>query len=117
MRTLRDFDFVFDLAAGDSIEFWWIPYGQENMVFPLRVDALLLWRPTYFLLSSVWADGRPSGGLAGAAEYETLVGRQDKVSAGMSAQSMAHLIIVAFIIFGNVAFFSLVVGDTSIGRF
>ena len=28
LRTLRDFAFVFDLAAGDSIEFWWIPYGQ-----------------------------------------------------------------------------------------
>ena len=41
---------------------------------------------------------------AKTAEYETLVGRQDKATAGMSAQSMAHLIIVAFIIFGNVAF-------------
>ena len=66
-------------------------------------------------LSSVWADGIPW--VSRAAEYETLVGRQDKATAGMSAQSMAHLIIVAFIIFGNVAFFSLVVGDTSIGRF
>ena len=105
VRTLRDFDFVFDLAAGDSIEFWWIPYGQEKYGFPFAGGCTAVMAPDLFpFLQSGQMVGL-LGGLAGAAEYETLVGRQDKATAGMSAQSMAHLIIVAFIIFGNMAFF------------
>ena len=96
---------MFDLAAGDSIEFWWIPYGQEKYGFPFAGGCTAVMAPDLFpFLQSGQMVGL-LGGLAGAAEYETLVGRQDKATAGMSAQSMAHLIIVAFIIFGNMAFF------------
>ena len=45
------------------------------------------------------------GGLSGAAEYESILKRPGKATAGMSAQSMAHLIIVVFIIFGNIVYF------------
>jgi len=42
------------------------------------------------------------GGLKGAAEYETLVERKDRATAGMDSQSIAHVIIVIFIIVGNI---------------
>lgn len=45
------------------------------------------------------------GGLAGAAEYETLIKKTSKATAGMGAQSFVHLIIIAFIILGNVMYF------------
>jgi len=45
------------------------------------------------------------GGLRGAAEYEQLTGIPGKGAAMMDAQSIGHLIIVAFIIVGNVAYF------------
>jgi len=38
-------------------------------------------------------------------EYEKLVGVPGIGTSGMDAQSIAHLVIVLFIIFGNVAFF------------
>jgi hypothetical protein len=105
LRTLRDFAFVFDLAAGDSIEFWWIPYGQEKYGFPFAGGCTAVMAPDLFpFLQSGQLVGM-LGGLAGAAEYEALIGRKGKATAGMSAQSMAHLIIVAFIFFGNIAFF------------
>ena len=45
------------------------------------------------------------GGLSGAAEYEAILKYPGKATAGMSAQSIAHLIIVVFIVFGNVVYF------------
>lgn len=43
-------------------------------------------------------------GLRGAAEYEALVGKPDKATAGMSAQSLGHIVIMLFIILGNIGY-------------
>jgi len=105
LRSLKDFDLVFDLAAGDSIEFWWIPYGQEKFGFPFAAGCTAVMAPDlYPFLDSGQLNGL-LGGLAGAAEYETLVNHPGTASKGMSAQSFAHLIIVAFVIIGNAAYF------------
>ncbi len=105
LRSLKDFDLVFDLAAGDSIEFWWIPYGQEKFGFPFAAGCTAVMAPDlYPFLDSGQLNGL-LGGLAGAAEYETLIDHFGTASKGMSAQSFAHLIIVAFVIVGNAAYF------------
>ncbi len=44
------------------------------------------------------------GGLAGAAEYEMIVDRRARATKGMEAQSIAHLLIIIFIILGNIGF-------------
>jgi len=106
LRSLSDFDLVFDLAAGDSIEFWWIPYGQEKFKFPFAAGCTAVMAPDlYPFLDSGQLNGL-LGGLAGAAEYETLISYPGTASKGMSAQSFAHLIIVAFVIIGNAAYFA-----------
>ena len=46
-----------------------------------------------------------SAGMKGAAEYEKLVGLPGTATAGMAAQSASHLLLIAFIVFGNVMFF------------
>ncbi|GJM44912.1 MAG: hypothetical protein DHS20C21_17540 [Gemmatimonadota bacterium] len=43
-----------------------------------------------------------SAGMKGAAEYEKLVGRPGEAMSGMAAQSASHLLLIAFIVFGNV---------------
>jgi hypothetical protein len=105
IRSLRDFDFVFDLAAGDSIEFWWIPFGQEKFGFPFAGGCTAVMAPDLFpFLQSRQLLGL-IGGLAGAAEYEILMNRRDSATEAMRAQSVTHLIIIAFILFGNAVFF------------
>ncbi len=42
------------------------------------------------------------GGLKGAAEYETLVQRRGRGLTGMDSQSIVHVLLVLFIILGNV---------------
>jgi len=45
------------------------------------------------------------GGLKGAAEYESLVERPGLGVKGMDAQSMAHLLMLSFIVIGNIGYF------------
>lgn len=105
LRSLSDFDLVFDLAAGDSTEYWWIPYGQEKFDFPFVAGCTAVMAPDlYPFLDSSQLKGL-LGGLAGAAEYETLIDYPGDASKGMTAQSFAHLIIVFFVIIGNAAYF------------
>jgi len=105
VRALSDFSFVFDLAAGNSIDQWWIPYGQEKYKFPLGVGCTAVMAPDMFpFLQSGQLVGL-IGGLAGAAEYEALLGIPGSATAGMQAQSITHLVIIAFILLGNLLYF------------
>ena len=105
IRSLSDFDFVFDFAAGESIDHWWIPFGQEKYRFSLGGGCTAVIAPDLFpFLQSGQLVGM-IGGLAGAAEYETLVGHPAMAVSGMRPQSITHLVIIAFIIMGNVTFF------------
>jgi hypothetical protein len=47
------------------------------------------------------------GGLAGAAEYETLAGEPGLATRGMNVQSAVHMLIVLFVLAGNAAYFYL----------
>ncbi|HEY9069855.1 MAG TPA: hypothetical protein VIV61_06325 [Candidatus Ozemobacteraceae bacterium] len=44
-----------------------------------------------------------AGGMPGAAEYERLVGIRGSATAGIDSQSMAHLLILSFILLGNLS--------------
>ena len=46
-----------------------------------------------------------AAGMKGTAEYEKLVGRPGTAMTGMAAQSSSHLLLILFIVFGNVMFF------------
>ena len=106
IRDLNDFNLVFDLAAGDSIEFWWIPFGVEKYKFAFSGGCTAVMAPDlYPFLQSDQLRGM-IGGLAGAAEYEHLMEIPGSATAGMRAQSVTHLIIVAFILLGNAAYFA-----------
>ncbi len=46
------------------------------------------------------------GGMKGAAEYEMLVSKPSMAVSGMNSQSLVHLLIIGFVVLGNVAFFA-----------
>ena len=105
IHTLEDFGFVFDLAAGASIDGIWIPYGQEKYRFPLGAGCTAVMAPDLFpFLQSKQLVGL-IGGLAGAAEYESLVDHPGTATDGMRPQSVTHIVIIAFIALGNAMYF------------
>ena len=104
ITNLTDFDFVLDLAAGDSIEFWWLPFGQEKYNLDFAAGCTAVMAPDlYPFLQSGQMVGL-IGGLVGAAEYEILINHPAGASAGMSAQSVTHVIIIIFILLGNAVY-------------
>jgi hypothetical protein len=105
IHSLKDFDYVIDLAAGFPGIEEWIAYGQERYRFTFGAGCTAVMAPDFYpFLQSGQLNGL-IGGLAGAAEYETLIGRKAKAMGGMQAQSVAHLIIIAFILLGNAVYF------------
>ena len=105
LHSLKDFGLVFDLAAGSTIDQVWIPYGQEKYHFPLAAGCTAVMAPDLFPFLQSGQMAGLIGGLAGAAEYERLLGHLDAATAGMQAQSVTHLVIIGFILLGNILYF------------
>ena len=102
--SLREINYLFDLAAGTTIEAW-IAFGKEKYKFELGAGCTAVMGPDmYPFLQSKQLTGL-LGGLKGAAEYEALVNKKANAVSGMRPQSVVHVIIIIFVIFGNVIYF------------
>ena len=105
INQLADFVFIFTASAGYPGTVEWVQYGADPTGVPMSTGV------TSIQVNEVMPyvqSGQVKGilaGMPGAAEYEKLVGVPGIGTSGMDAQSIAHLVIVLFIIFGNVTFF------------
>jgi hypothetical protein len=132
VHTYNDIDLVVSIAATALAEFWVLyantPYRQQVALGVTAVQALNF----YPYLDTGQAIGL-LGGMKGASEYEKLVNdleeelgiaearrralpearlralerRFREASIGMDSQSIVHAAIIAFIVLGNAAFFTL----------
>lgn len=111
VRNYDDIALVVDLA-GSSIPITWVIYAVARYGQRLGVGVTAVSAAQYYpYLNSGQFIGM-LGGLKGAAEYEILIQQKGYTEArqvatiGMDAQSIAHLVILALIIIGNIAFFA-----------
>ena len=123
INSVEDFDFVFDLSAGVPGNAEWVQYACDPKNIPLSsgCTSIMVTDAIPYVES-----GQLKGilaGMPGAAEYENLVYsfmknettnkfilNYDNIYPGkaisrMSAQSLAHVIMVLFIVFGNIAYY------------
>jgi hypothetical protein len=108
MRGVRNYDniaMVIDLSAGDPGIPAWIMIAQGRFGKAVGGGCTAVSAPQFFPYLQAGQLVGLMGGMKGAAEYETLIERRDLGSAGMDAQSIAHTVIVLFIIIGNATFF------------
>ncbi len=122
--SVEDFDFVFDFSAGVPGNAEWVQYACDPKNVPLSsgCTSIMVTDAIPYVES-----GQLQGilaGMPGAAEYEKLVYEymseeqlnnnkyinnveieKGKAFARMSAQSVAHLLMVIFIIVGNIAYY------------
>ncbi len=103
--NLRHFDYVVSLAAGvPGVETWYL-FGKDKYRFELGGGCTGVIAPgLYPLLRSGQINGL-IGGLRGAAEYESLIGRKSSAVAGMDAQSATHFAIIILVILCNTFYF------------
>jgi len=106
---LGDIDYMIDLAAGSTIEMW-IAYGSQRYHFDMGAGCTAVSATQYYpYLNSGQINGL-IGGLKGAAEYEflrdpNLEGTDNQALAGMTAQSVVHVLIILLVISANVFYF------------
>ncbi len=100
-----DIPLVIELAAGDLPKSW-IAFARERYHQDIAVGCTaVMATDLYPYLQSHQLVGLING-LKGAAEYEQLIGTTGLGTLGMSAQSMAHLLIIALVVLGNIAYFA-----------
>tara|TARA_B100000029_G_scaffold163304_1_gene159405 strand:+ start:2292 stop:3191 length:900 start_codon:yes stop_codon:yes gene_type:complete len=125
INNVSDFDFVFDLSAGVPGNAEWVQYACDEYKIPLSsgCTSIMVTDAIPYVES-----GQLQGilaGMPGAAEYEQMVYKhlQDlkdnkfmnpdvpinpgKATSRMSAQSIAHVLMVLFIILGNISYYLL----------
>jgi len=105
---LADISYAVAISAGSPGIDNWVIYGSEKYGFEIGGGCTGVMATQYFPYLQAKQLNGLMGGLKGAAEYEMLVGRQETGSAvkRMDPQAVTHIIIIAFIILGNIAYFS-----------
>lgn len=107
MRGIRNFDdveLVIDIGGGNITDAW-ISYGQGTYGFDLALGLTGVMVTQYYpYLNSGQIFGL-MGGMLGAAQYEQLADNPGLANDGMRIQLFAHLVIIIFIIMGNVGYF------------
>jgi len=104
IKTIEDIDLIVCLSAGDPGLRTYIeqigaqyPVTITGGVTAVSVPGMLPYLQSGDLVGLL-------GGMSGAAQYEMLVDRPGLGMGGMDAQSIAHLLIIAFIFIGNIAY-------------
>lgn len=112
VRNITNFDgidFSFNLSAGFPGTVEWVQVAVDRYGLLVAAGNTAVQAPTMY--PYLGQNGRGGqlvgllGGMSGGAEFEKITGRPAKASKYMLSQSLAHLIVIAFIIIGNVAFF------------
>jgi hypothetical protein len=104
VETYKDIKMVVSIAGSALSEYWAIwaggRYGVRVISGNTAIQAVLIY--PYYQAGQI-----PGflGGLKGAAEYEKLIGRPGLGIRGMDAQSVAHALMLVFILIGNIGYF------------
>ena len=105
LEKLADFAVLINVSAGYPGTKEWVQQVRTRFNIPIVAGCTAVSAPEYF---PYFQSGQLSGllgGLAGAAEYEKLVGGVGDAARKMDAQSLGHITIIVFILLGNFIYF------------
>lgn len=105
INAITDFAYTIDFVSGNPGFQEWVRQvqGPHGIKYGVGIVTVSVPQVIPFIQS-----GQVQGllqGLRGAAEYEVLIGAPGAGAAKMDAQSMGHMVIILFILVGNIAFF------------
>ena len=105
INRFEDFDFLFSGSAGYPGTTEWVQFAADPTDVPMSTGTTSI--QVNEMMPYVLG-GQIKGilaGMPGAAEYEELIGVKGIGTSGMDAQSVAHFVIVLFIVLGNLGYF------------
>ena len=104
IHSYDDIDLLFGFEHGAVIDYW-VRYTQARFDQRMTFGTTAVMAPdAYPYLQAGQIEGLV-GGLKGAAEYETLIGQPGLGTRGMPAQQWAHLLVIGFIVLGNLGYY------------
>lgn len=105
VKNFENVDYVFNLSAGYPGTIEWVQVAVDRYGVRLGAGNTAVQAPQcYPYIRSGQLIGI-LGGMNGAAEFEEVTNFPGKGTKYMLSQSFSHMIVIAFIIIGNVAFF------------
>ncbi|MCP4684913.1 MAG: hypothetical protein GY867_05620 [bacterium] len=105
VKNFSNINFSFNLSSGFPGTVEWVQVAVDRYGLRMGAGNTAVQAPTiYPYVRSKQVLGL-LGGMNGGAEFETVTGLPGKAIGFMLPQSFAHLIVIGFIIIGNVAFF------------
>ncbi|MEW5795344.1 MAG: hypothetical protein AB1772_03190 [Candidatus Zixiibacteriota bacterium] len=105
VRNFSDINYAFNISAGFPGTVEWVQVAVSRFGLKLGAGNTAVQAPqVYPYLRAGQLQGLLAG-INGAAEFEKLIGLKAVATTYMLAQTFAHLIVIAFIIIGNIAYF------------
>ncbi len=111
VKNYQDVSLVISLSSGDPGFRTWVIYAQSRYGATIGTGVTAVSAAdTYHFLETGQLIGL-LGGMKGASEYEVMVQQKGyteelrRAAQGMDAQSLGHLLIMIFIILGNIGYF------------
>ena len=104
VKNYDDVDFLFVVADNATVDYW-VSLVNAQFGLPMGAGVTAVMAPkSYSFLQTGQMVGL-LGGMKGAAEYEKLTQNPGKATRGMDPQSIIHLVIIIFIVLGNIGYF------------
>ena len=107
MDGVKDFSsiaYIFELTGGYPGSVEWVQFAGDRFHARIGCGSTAVGAPQIYPYFPHQLTG-VLGGMKGAAEYEELTGFPGKGTVYMLSQSFAHVIVILFIVLGNLAFF------------
>lgn len=105
VHDYKDISFIF-IVADNGIVDNWVSIVNAQFNKPMGAGVTAVMAPKFYSYLQANQMKGLLGGMKGAAEYELLVNKPAMALSGMNSQSLVHLLIIAFVILGNVAYFA-----------
>jgi hypothetical protein len=108
VKTVKNFsniDYSFNLSAGFPGTVEWVQVAVDRFGLDVGAGNTAVQAPTMYTYLNAGQLKGLLGGMNGAAEFERLAKFSGKATKFMLSQSFSHMVVIAFVIIGNVAFF------------
>jgi hypothetical protein len=106
IHNYEDIDLLIGLEAGATGELW-VQFANARFGQTIILGCTAVIAPNLYPYYQAGQIVGLIGGLRGASDYEYLVGKPGPAAEGMWVQSAIHVLILVFIILGNIGYFIL----------
>ncbi|UCD62623.1 MAG: hypothetical protein JSW34_07580 [Candidatus Zixiibacteriota bacterium] len=104
VRNFSNIDYCFNLSSGFPGTVEWVQIAVDRYGVKLGAGNTAVQAPTVYPYLSAGQLTGLLGGMSGAAEFEIAADARGKGTKYMLSQSVSHIVVIAFVIIGNVAF-------------